>query len=191
MSILASALFEVRVLVAVPLLIAGVAGVAGCGAAQLGEPCAVTEGCAKELVCIGPDAEQVCGVPGLAECSDGSDCAGQEMCHAVRDPCSSGQTGFVCDVGCPITPCEDDFACSQGACIPRPCDGLPGDRFTCPDALVCDPVAAASRGAGPFWTHGCVEAACVEDEDCADGQACVNGICQTGSGTCRNDEPVP
>jgi hypothetical protein len=165
--------------------------VLGCGSAQQGEPCLTTGECANELVCIGPDAEQVCGIPGLSECVDSSTCPGDEMCHAVRDPCSSGQTGFVCDVGCPITPCEDDFACSQGACVPRPCDGLPDDRFVCPSPLVCDPVAAQATASGPFWTHGCVEVGCSDDEGCTDGLACVNGVCQTGPGTCRADEPVP
>lgn len=143
--------------------------------------------CASGRSCVGPNDPRACGVPPHRECAADADCAAGLRCHATADPCSPNGVGSRCGPACAAA-CDAGFRCSAaGACEPLPCD----EGFVCPAHQRCDVAVAHAGGPVHGRTQGCVSRACKADGDCPAGQACVNAVCQTGPGACREDTPVP
>jgi hypothetical protein len=120
-------------------------------------------------------------------CVTASDCASGEVCNAVDDPCSATGIGSTCGPAC-TAGCDVGLRCNAaGACEPVPCD----QGFACSDNLRCDPAVAHSTQAVYDRAHGCVTTSCQADADCPDAMFCVNGVCETGPGSCRKEVEVP
>jgi hypothetical protein len=150
-----------------------------------GSSCRKDGDCASGLYCAGPNGPPVCGMGPRRGCMQTSDCPAMEQCHAIDDACSASGIGSAC--GPPCGACGVGLRCNaQGACEPSPCD----QGFACAPYQRCDPTTA---GDGPVYahTHGCVSVPCTGDADCPASTVCVNGVCQTGPGTCETVVAVP
>ena len=169
------------------ILISGlVLALASCG--YEGDSCEAHSDCAGDLYCAGPNDPNVCGIPGMEFCVDDQNCDPSLRCHAVPDPCSPDGVGSECRQPCLQDGCFPGFQCNaNGACEAVPCD----EGFTCQSYQTCDP--SIPHGDGPMYdrTQGCVSITCQGDGDCPDDNACVNGTCHSGPGTCRRVELVP
>ncbi len=153
-----------------------------------GSPCRDSGDCRGDLECSGPSEPQVCGISAMQACSSDVDCGDSERCHAVYDPCSPDGLGSACRPPCAPGECGDELRCSdEGACEPIPCD----EGYACESYQACDPSAAGDDP--PIWAlaHGCVSISCSSDDACPSGGACVNGVCQSGPGTCVEVTLVP
>ncbi|MBI5501988.1 MAG: hypothetical protein HY907_17220 [Deltaproteobacteria bacterium] len=172
----------------VALLLAVSLAIPGCPGDE-GDACRADTECGSGLFCAGPDDPPVCGIPPREECAVDADCApGGEVCHAIGDGCSPDGLGSECGPPCTATSCAPGLRCgSGGACEPVPCD----EGFACPSHLRCDPVAAHAGGAMSARTQGCAVIPCTGDTACPAGGACVDGGCQSGPGTCREEFAVP
>ncbi len=152
-----------------------------------GSPCHSTTQCLSGLYCIGPDEGPSCGIAPRHDCATNSDCTGGDTCNAISDPCSASGVGSECAPPC--TTCDTGFRCNaSGACEPTPCD----EGTVCSAILHCDTTVAHDTS-GAVYNHssGCVQTNCSQDSDCAATQACVNGVCQQGIGSCGKEEAVP
>ncbi|MEO6772846.1 MAG: hypothetical protein ABI467_07470 [Kofleriaceae bacterium] len=153
-----------------------------------GDTCSRSSDCAADLDCAGPNDFTGCGIAPQHQCSASTDCAAGEMCHAIYDACSSSGVGSHCGPACTATSCDAGFRCNaSGACEPVPCDAA----NPCAAPRVCD--ASTAAGTGPVFTEtdGCVVIACTGDGDCTANEACVNGTCQTGPGSCKRAVAIP
>jgi hypothetical protein len=159
------------------------------GTSTTGAPCASSEVCAGDAVCLGPDTSDLgCGVPPMAFCAGDGDCGGGLRCHAVVDACSPDGFGSDCAAACDAVsnPCAPGLVCAAGACVVETCVD---DPAVCAPWQACDPAVAAVRD--PVWDQstGCAWVACTGDAVCGGG-ACVNGRCQSGLGVC-GEPPLP
>ena len=157
----------------------------GCSANE-GDSCASHDDCGNELFCAGPDDPQVCGIAPRTDCSSDADCAQGDACHAIYDVCSADSQGSECGAPCTANSCQPGFTCSAaGACKAIVCG-----EISCGPLGVCDPTFVANT---PVYdqTDGCREIACGDDGDCPAVGQCVNGVCQSGAGSCREAVAVP
>jgi hypothetical protein len=169
------------------LIIALLTTLFGCSNNTVGDTCSRSADCASGLECAGPDDFVGCGIAPQHQCSTTADCGTGEVCHAIYDSCSDSGVGSHCGPACTATSCDAGFRCNaSGACEPTPC----GAANPCAAPRVC---GAATGGAGPVYTetHGCVAVSCASDHDCAANEACVNGSCQTGPGSCMRPIAIP
>jgi hypothetical protein len=154
---------------------------------DVGSDCSASADCAAELGCLGPDDGRVCGVAPREECAADDACADGQRCSAIDDPCSRDTVGSQCRPACTeSTACGAGFRCDNGACVAIACNA----GYACPTHQVCDPARIAAATAAYDRHHGCFDVACNADAECA-GLYCVNGICQTGAGTCQEPIAVP
>lgn len=152
-----------------------------------GSSCRSSGECTSGLACAGPDDPHACGIPPRQGCAATSDCQG-EVCSAIYDPCSPTGVGSECRPRCSGGSCAPGFRCNAGgACEPLPCD----EGYRCPAYQRCDPAAAHAKGPVYRVTQGCVNIACTADAECPATRVCVNGFCQDGPGTCRENIAVP
>jgi hypothetical protein len=161
--------------------------VPGCGGE--GDSCRDDGDCRGDLVCVGPDDFQGCGIGPAEGCASDSACSSGTVCHAMHDPCSEDGVGSRCDAPCTgDASCGEGFWCSAGgACEAVPCTEGTG----CRTGQVCDP-GAIPTDAPVFDRHdGCFRVSCHDDGPCEGGSVCVNGSCQSGTGTCRELTIVP
>lgn len=163
-------------------------GLAACsGSITPGGGCRDSAGCLKGFYCAGPNDRPVCGVPPRESCDGDTQCPGGR-CHSISDSCSPDGVGSECRPPCTVASCGAGFRCNPGgACEPVPCD----EGFTCPTYLRCDPAVAHRPEPAHALSTGCVEIPCASDAACPAGTACVNARCQDGSGSCKEDIPVP
>lgn len=177
------------VLVTAAVLLTGCPGTGGGGADGGGTGgCRAHKECRSGYYCAGPNERRACGVPPREQCASSTDCGAGGVCHAISDGCSPDGVGSMCGTDCTAMSCGAGFRCSaMKACEPVPCD----DGFTCPSHQRCDPAVARAMGPVHARTSGCVDIACIADAGCPMGKVCVNAICQDGTGTCREDIPVP
>ena len=170
------------------LLMVGLVLVEPACAGDEGSDCRTAADCRGELECAAPDAPQVCGIPGTAQCGDDLECGEGSVCHAIADPCSPDGVGSECRPPCSEGGCVEGFRCDpeRAACVAIPCD----DGWACASFEDCSP---ASPPETPVHarTHGCVAIACERDGDCSGADACVLGVCQSGPGTCVEPMLVP
>jgi hypothetical protein len=159
------------------------------GCSLVGAPCRSQADCGGELGCAGPDDRRACGIGPRRECASNTDCTGGGfVCNAVIDSCSDTGIGSQCGSPCTATSCGAGLRCNAGgACETVPCD----EGFACSATQKCSASAAHSSGAVWSRTQGCVAVTCAKDAECAAGQACVNGVCQSGPGVCKKIEAVP
>lgn len=177
-----------RVVALLALLGAGLL-VAGCSEAS-GGSCRNDDDCASDLVCLDPDPSPACGIPPREGCASSSDCASGLVCHAIQDTCSPDGVGSECRPPCAgDAACGEGFRCSgsDGACIAVQCT----EGTACRAFQRCD-IAAIPAGAPVHARHhGCASIPCDDDGACPSGMACVNGVCQSGPGTCGELVAVP
>jgi len=160
----------------------------GCSAflGNEGDQCASHGDCDEALYCAGPDAPQVCGIPPRTECASVSDCATGLACHAISDPCSADGQGSECGIPCTATSCQPGFACGGSG----NCEAIICGENSCGPLEVCDP--AQTNGAPVYdQTDGCRAITCANDNECPEAGQCVNGVCQSGPGMCRENVAVP
>ena len=111
-------------------------------------------------------------------CDDGDPCNGAEYCDASTRMCKSG----------PPPNCDDGIACTQDICsssAPNLCLHID----SCLDGKQCDTLTQICREcASGFKPCGgaCIpQAGCCTAQDCDDGNACTNDICQANR-TCSH-----
>ncbi|MHC5110757.1 MAG: S8 family serine peptidase [Planctomycetota bacterium] len=98
------------------------------------------------------------------------------------------------------TECDDGNACTDDACIDATCQNVVNNSNPCDDGLFCTAIDSCSGGVcvgsgdpcaeGLFCiesTDSCLEADCVVDTDCNDGDECTVDSCSDGS--CQNACP--
>jgi hypothetical protein len=159
-----------------------------CGGSS-GDACRLTTDCPNGELCVGLDDPPVCGRAPMAGCTTDVACPSAQRCHAIFDSCSPTGVGAMCGPPCTATSCGSGFQCnSDMACEPTPC----GSNHPCPSYQHCDPSTADDKS-GPVYqeTDGCGDVECMSDSDCAAGEACVNGFCQTAPGTCKAATAAP
>ncbi len=127
-----------------------------------------------------------CGIPPQQQCATSTDCPSGEVCHAIYDNCSPTGTGSLCGPKCGA--CNTGFRCNaMGACEPLPCN----QGYICASYQRCDPPPSPPTGPVYDQTQGCVSITCAADANCPAGLFCVNSICQTAPGTCKQEIAVP
>ncbi len=158
---------------------------AACGG-DVGASCAEQAECASDLVCVGPSEDGGCGIAPAEGCATQDACEAGTFCHAIGDGCAAFGVGSACGPSCTLQACDEGFRCNGDTCEPIPCDqGAP-----CAAHERCDPTFAPGTP-GHLRHAGCLAIECLEDADCPSAAACVNQVCQSGAGTCRELEVRP
>jgi hypothetical protein len=159
----------------------------GCGGK--GDACRTSDDCSGGLVCIGPNDPPQCGIAPKQECATNAACSSGSVCHAIYDTCSADGGGSQCDAPCTgDAPCGDGFRCADaGACVAVLCT----EGLSCTFWQVCDPAAIPTDAPVYDRHHGCQTVACEDDAPCPSDSVCVNGSCQSGLGSCGEEEIVP
>ena len=131
----------------------------------------------------------LCECLGDADCNDSDPCTADtcfdsacynDVCH---DPVSVCEVLQTCDALCiPVTTpvdCSDGDLCTADSCDPA--TGCANTPVVCDDGNVC-----TTDTCGP--ATGCVFTAipgcCVNDNDCAAGESCVNNACEAPTVVC-------
>ncbi len=108
-------------------------------------------------------------------CEDGG-CASGLVCLELRDPCSCGGPGTLCQARCTASSCAADEQCgADGKCAPRSCK----QGYTCTAQQVCAPDRMFADA------HGCAVAHCDSDHvACPDGFRCEATLSAPGTSGC-------
>jgi hypothetical protein len=141
------------------------------------------------LVCLGPDDPALpCGIPPQEECTSAENCGGSEVCHAISDNCSPDGFGSICASPCGSdVECGPGLTCAAGACSVVTCVD---DPSLCSAWEACDASVLSATPGVLGQTSGCVAISCTDDSPCGGG-ACVNDICQRGTGECGEAPLTP
>lgn len=184
----------------------------GDGARRCLPPCRAGEGeCPVDEICVARatacgacvDASIVIGTRGLGEpCRNDDECSDATGC--IDDACSR-----ACDEA---SPCPEGYRCDASVCL-RGTPGATGDP--CADGPDCaDATFCATQGDRGWCSHLCeIDADCPAEmectstpagsictpegallgESCAEGELCVDGMCEdrTCTRTCGAGEPCP
>jgi len=134
-----------------------------------GQPCAADWQCPPELGCVYGADGGTCMDPGVGIANVDVDCASRQC-----------PTGLVCNQGFDPPRCRlaggPGDVCFRGAEV-----GAPGTD--CADELVCNWALSTRAGSGLCAPPGAAGAACLRDEECAVGLACVRA--DGGDSTCE------